>query len=513
MKNKEYYYLENNQTIGPLNLADLVAVIDRDTMVWRDGIQWTVAFQVAELKPLVTTSKHNPVVSPKQNEETNYYYSVEGDVKGPFNLANLLTKIDGNTLVWREGIDWTAANSLVELKSLLSSEPPRFKSEQNNLEYYYLENNETVGPLSIESLVKKIAGKMDTMIWREGIEWTVAGELKELNKLVDTSGIIPDTKSKPSKIKAPTVVSPLLSKPKPKTAAKLTAGNKSGANKKDEVTKPPVIDLQPEVVVNKATLAKLENKASVGKRSTDKNPIVVKTLSKKTTQKNVKPTEKEKFTMSKQKKQVAPKNKNIQSPSPAVSKKDTRKVIANDTPKNKTGNRNKNESEKLKAQQTKIVLILTNLKEKLIKAEKDYLGKLYITPNINSKKFNNLKKTIGDPVGSDLDCLMYYDNTIFGKGDAGFIATENVFAWRNSFEQLSYFIPWNKIITFKVEINNKKKNDNLILKKTDGRDFLINIKQLPFSQLFVDALNKLLKILSIEGSSPYFDTCFSFLAI
>ena len=46
----------------------------------------------------------------------SYYYSIDGKQFGPFNLDQLIPNIDGNTLVWREGIEWTNANRLEELK-------------------------------------------------------------------------------------------------------------------------------------------------------------------------------------------------------------------------------------------------------------------------------------------------------------------------------------------------------------------------------------------------------------
>ena len=45
-----------------------------------------------------------------------YYYSINGTVYGPLTLADLLEKIDADTLVYREGIQWTNADEVDELK-------------------------------------------------------------------------------------------------------------------------------------------------------------------------------------------------------------------------------------------------------------------------------------------------------------------------------------------------------------------------------------------------------------
>ena len=55
-------------------------------------------------------------------DEVDYYYSINGEQYGPFMKKDLLTKIDSNTLVWREGIEWTNASKLEEFKNHFQSE-------------------------------------------------------------------------------------------------------------------------------------------------------------------------------------------------------------------------------------------------------------------------------------------------------------------------------------------------------------------------------------------------------
>jgi len=58
----------------------------------------------------------------KDKNELKYYYSENGATLGPFSLVKLLEKIDGNTLVYRDGIQWTTARELDELKKFFQVE-------------------------------------------------------------------------------------------------------------------------------------------------------------------------------------------------------------------------------------------------------------------------------------------------------------------------------------------------------------------------------------------------------
>lgn len=52
----------------------------------------------------------------KGNREFQYYYSDKGNSFGPFVLSVLLTKIGPDSLVYREGLEWTKAAQIPELK-------------------------------------------------------------------------------------------------------------------------------------------------------------------------------------------------------------------------------------------------------------------------------------------------------------------------------------------------------------------------------------------------------------
>jgi hypothetical protein len=58
----------------------------------------------------------------KDKNELKYYYSDNGATLGPFTLTQLLQKIEADTLVYREGIDWTNAENIEELNEYFQKE-------------------------------------------------------------------------------------------------------------------------------------------------------------------------------------------------------------------------------------------------------------------------------------------------------------------------------------------------------------------------------------------------------
>ena len=56
----------------------------------------------------------------KDKDELKYYYSENGSTLGPFSLSQLLEKIEADTLVYREGINWTNAMDVEELKKFFN---------------------------------------------------------------------------------------------------------------------------------------------------------------------------------------------------------------------------------------------------------------------------------------------------------------------------------------------------------------------------------------------------------
>ncbi len=62
-----------------------------------------------------------------------YYYEKDGEQLGPFSIEELkLNRINKNTLVWTEGMDeWAKAKTLIELKDILISLPPKLPKKQD----------------------------------------------------------------------------------------------------------------------------------------------------------------------------------------------------------------------------------------------------------------------------------------------------------------------------------------------------------------------------------------------
>lgn len=68
--------------------------------------------------------------------EKQYFYEENGNTYGPFSLSILLIKIKSNTLVYREGIEWTEAKEIDELKHYFKVEKVIDKhepSQQTNI--------------------------------------------------------------------------------------------------------------------------------------------------------------------------------------------------------------------------------------------------------------------------------------------------------------------------------------------------------------------------------------------
>lgn len=69
----KYFYIKNDVTYGPIKLDELLLRVDEDTLVFYDGIDWTPASEIPELKKFVRTKgesvKHvvpeNTAESPK----------------------------------------------------------------------------------------------------------------------------------------------------------------------------------------------------------------------------------------------------------------------------------------------------------------------------------------------------------------------------------------------------------------------------------------------------------------
>ena len=63
--------------------------------------------------------------------ELKYYFSENGRTLGPFSLSELLEKIESDSLVYREGIDWTNAKDVEELKKFFKTHQSTITNDNN----------------------------------------------------------------------------------------------------------------------------------------------------------------------------------------------------------------------------------------------------------------------------------------------------------------------------------------------------------------------------------------------
>ena len=130
---------------------------------------------------------------------------------------------------------------------------------------------------------------------------------------------------------------------------------------------------------------------------------------------------------------------------------------------------------------------------------------LYIKGNIDYKKHNNLACNISSVNSSIEDCLIYYDNTLFGKGDNGFILNKNYFAWKNNDFEIGEFMyinentfgfePAAELIKFNVGTTESIVAVNQASINIINGGHTVNIHQLKKPNLFIEPLNELLKLL------------------
>ena len=65
-------------------------------------------------------------INTNKTSVSHEYYCLINEVQyGPYDVSSLITKIDRNTLVWREGIDWIKASEVIELCTHKCRSPKR----------------------------------------------------------------------------------------------------------------------------------------------------------------------------------------------------------------------------------------------------------------------------------------------------------------------------------------------------------------------------------------------------
>jgi uncharacterized membrane protein YhaH (DUF805 family) len=94
----------------------------------------------------------------KEKAFTYYYSDGDGNTFGPYSLTELLPKIESETLVYREGIEWTNAENISELKKYfkkVSNQPVVNTSTTQNQEPIIANRKLFSSPFSFEGRIRR----------------------------------------------------------------------------------------------------------------------------------------------------------------------------------------------------------------------------------------------------------------------------------------------------------------------------------------------------------------------
>jgi hypothetical protein len=141
-----------------------------------------------------------------------------------------------------------------------------------------------------------------------------------------------------------------------------------------------------------------------------------------------------------------------------------------------------------KDKKSEILKIANRLYTVLLQYDSQAKNKIYVYPNINLVKFENMINKLGFQT-LFTDCIIQYDDTFFGAGDNGFIITEKYVMWKNYLEA-GYYISWNDIMQITVDGDTK-----VILKDKKGFDNVINTAMIRKSLSIASCLSDILKII------------------
>jgi uncharacterized membrane protein YhaH (DUF805 family) len=105
----------------------------------------------------------------KNKNELKYYYSENGATLGPFLLPQLLEKIEAETLVYREGIDWTNAKDVEELSKFFKSHHVNANNNLTQTPSNILSINEPrkmfLAPFSFEGRIRRLEYGISIIIY------------------------------------------------------------------------------------------------------------------------------------------------------------------------------------------------------------------------------------------------------------------------------------------------------------------------------------------------------------
>lgn len=126
--------------------------------------------QTEEMSETTETSKDEEKFESSQPPVSEWYYVENNDSKGSFTLDEMKAKLESNeikasTLVWKA--------SMTDWKKLEDTELAEFLHVDTEKDWYYVENNDSKGPFSLEEMKSMISRGVlnnDSFVWKTGMQ-------------------------------------------------------------------------------------------------------------------------------------------------------------------------------------------------------------------------------------------------------------------------------------------------------------------------------------------------------
>lgn len=126
--------------------------------------------QTEEVSKTSETSKDEEKSESSQPPVSEWYYVENNDSKGSFTLDEMKAKLESNeikasTLVWKA--------SMTDWKKLEDTELAEFLHVDTEKDWYYVENNDSKGPFSLEEMKSMISRGVlnnDSFVWKTGMQ-------------------------------------------------------------------------------------------------------------------------------------------------------------------------------------------------------------------------------------------------------------------------------------------------------------------------------------------------------
>lgn len=132
-ENKEWYYVENNDSKGAFTLSEMVQkiqdkILNENSLVWKASMKDWAKLKETELEEYITHEEKD------ENANATWYYVENNDSKGPFTQEEMKAFVSqgvlsGNSYVWNAGMeDWMRLKDteLVDHKPQAFEEPKVF---------------------------------------------------------------------------------------------------------------------------------------------------------------------------------------------------------------------------------------------------------------------------------------------------------------------------------------------------------------------------------------------------